>query len=327
MVGRTCSVRSDARTTAQRRAGGGGHPTVGLRSFNLDLIYGAAGETLDDWRRDGGAIALDPPHVSAYALTIEAGHAARRRSRPASRRRRPGRQVRARRPRAHGAGLENYEISNWARPGHECRHNLLYWRQQDYSGFGCAAHSHRGGRRWWNVRTPDRYIELVSRLLPVEAAGETLDDETRRIEGLQLALRMRDGVPADTLDGEASRPGRTARRPVGADPLAAGCSPTSPPSLSPSAPHWEVRRAASGGGKGANSSGKTLPTLASQVVAVAPARPDAGVRPSGARRSSAGGDPSSGSGRTSASHDGSKKNGNDSRSRPLRLRTRCGVER
>ena len=60
-----------------------------------------------------------------------------------------------------GAGLENYEISNWARPGHECRHNLLYWRQQNYRGFGCAAHSHQDGRRWWNVRTPDRYIELV----------------------------------------------------------------------------------------------------------------------------------------------------------------------
>ena len=77
----------------------------------------------------------------------------------------------------------------------------MYWRQQDYTGFGCAAHSHRAGRRWWNVRTPDRYIELVEQHLPTEASGETLDDETRRIEGLQLALRMRDGVPADALDG------------------------------------------------------------------------------------------------------------------------------
>ncbi len=89
------------------------------------------------------------------------------------------------------------------RAGHECRHNLVYWRQQDYTGFGCAAHSHREGRRWWNVRTPDRYIELVERALPTEASGETLDDETRRIEGLQLALRMRDGVPVDSLDGDS----------------------------------------------------------------------------------------------------------------------------
>ena len=57
----------------------------------------------------------------------------------------------------------NYEISNWARPGHECRHNLLYWAQGDYLGFGCAAHSHRDGRRWWNVRTPERYIDADRR--------------------------------------------------------------------------------------------------------------------------------------------------------------------
>jgi coproporphyrinogen III oxidase-like Fe-S oxidoreductase len=99
-----------------------------------------------------------------------------------------------------GAGLLNYEISNWARPGHECRHNLLYWRQGDYLGVGCAAHSHRAGRRWWNVRTPERYIALVDAGQPAEAAGETLDDETRRMEGLQLALRMREGVPATALD-------------------------------------------------------------------------------------------------------------------------------
>jgi oxygen-independent coproporphyrinogen-3 oxidase len=177
--------------------------TAGLRSFNLDLIYGAAGETPDDWRDTVAAVvALEPPHVSAYALTIEAGTPL------------------AQQPDRHpddddqadkyevvddlltAAGLENYEISNWARPGHECRHNVLYWRQQDYRGFGCAAHSHESGRRWWNVRTPDRYIDLVLAGEPTEAAGETLDDATRRFEGLELQLRMRDGVPADALDGD-----------------------------------------------------------------------------------------------------------------------------
>lgn len=176
---------------------------AGLRSFNLDLIYGAAGESLDDWRETVAAVvALDPPHVSAYALTIE-----------------PGTPL-AQQPDRHpddddqadkyevvddllgAAGLENYEISNWARPGHECRHNVLYWRQQDYRGFGCAAHSHESGRRWWNVRTPDRYIDLVAAGEPTEAAGETLDDATRRFEGLELQLRMRDGVPVDVLDGD-----------------------------------------------------------------------------------------------------------------------------
>ncbi len=176
---------------------------VDLASFNLDVIYGAAGETVDDWERTVSAIVeLDPPHVSAYGLTVE-----------------PGTPL-AERPDLHpddddqadkyeivddrlaACGLANYEISNWARPGHECRHNLLYWRQENYRGFGCAAHSHHDGRRWWNVRTPDRYIDLVATDQPTEAAGEHLDDATRRFERHELLLRMRDGVPLDALDGD-----------------------------------------------------------------------------------------------------------------------------
>ena len=86
-------------------------------------------------------------------------------------------------------------MSNWARRGHESRHNFLYWNQDDYRGFGCAAHSHRAGRRWWNLRTPDRYIEAVRSGASVEASSETLDADTRRLEALQLAVRTRDGVP------------------------------------------------------------------------------------------------------------------------------------
>lgn len=180
---------------------------VGMPSFNLDVIYGAAGESVDDWRHTVEALVdFEVPHVSAYALTIEAGT------------------LLAEQPDRHpddddqadkyelvddfltAVGLENYEISNWARPGQECRHNLLYWRQQDYRGFGCAAHSHRDGRRWWNVRTPDRYIDCVEQGAPTEAAGETLDLATRRFERLELLLRMPDGVPLDALPG-AELPG------------------------------------------------------------------------------------------------------------------------
>ncbi len=176
---------------------------AGVPTFNLDLIYGAVGESLDDWRETVTAVvALDPPHVSAYALTIEAGTPL-----AAQPDRHPDDDDQADKyelvdTALVAAGLDNYEISNWARPGHECRHNLLYWRQQDYRGFGCAAHSHRSGRRWWNVRTPDRYIELVAAGEPTEAAGETLDEPTRRFERLDLQLRMRDGVPIDVLDGD-----------------------------------------------------------------------------------------------------------------------------
>ncbi|MFM2078396.1 MAG: putative oxygen-independent coproporphyrinogen oxidase [Actinomycetota bacterium] len=174
---------------------------AGIATFNLDLIYGGAGETLDDWRTTlVAALALEPAHVSAYALTVEAGT--------------PLFDEPERHPDEDdladkyeladdlltAAGRANYEVSNWALPGHECRHNVLYWQQGDYLGIGCAAHSHRAGRRWWNLRTPERYLAAVEAGEPAEAAGETLDDDTRRVEGLQLRLRMRDGVPADALD-------------------------------------------------------------------------------------------------------------------------------
>jgi putative oxygen-independent coproporphyrinogen III oxidase len=176
---------------------------VGLSTFNLDVIYGAAGESVADWEATvREVIGLEPPHVSAYALTIEAGTPL------------------ADRPDLHpddddladkyeiadelfgDAELQNYEISNWAHSGHECRHNLAYWRQQNYRGFGCAAHSHQDGRRWWNVRTPERYIDLVAQGQSTVAADEVLDDATRRFERLELELRMPGGVPIDALDGD-----------------------------------------------------------------------------------------------------------------------------
>jgi len=170
-------------------------------SWNVDLIYGTVGESLDDWRRTlAAAVELGSPHVSAYGLTVEAGTPFARD--PA---RFPDDDDQADKyliadAALTAAGLDSYEVSNWARPGHECRHNLLYWNQGDYLGFGCAAHSHHGGRRWWNVRTPERYLALLAAGEPVMAAGEHLDEAGRRLEGLQLRLRTRDGVPASALD-------------------------------------------------------------------------------------------------------------------------------
>ena len=177
---------------------------VGFQSFNLDLIYGTASESVDEWRTTlDAALRLDPPHISAYGLTVEAGTPL-----AADPARYPDDDVQADEYELAddvltAAGLANYEVSNWAQPGHECRHNLLYWGQHDYLGFGCAAHSHLAGRRWWNLRTPERYIAAVRDGTTTEAAGETLDAETRRIEGLQLSLRTNDGVPREALDGDA----------------------------------------------------------------------------------------------------------------------------
>jgi oxygen-independent coproporphyrinogen-3 oxidase len=177
---------------------------AGFGTFNLDLIYGGAGETLDDWCRTlDDAVALDPPHVSAYALTVEAGTPL-----AADPDRHPDDDDQADKylaatERLGAAGLEWYEISNWSRPGHQCRHNLLYWTMGEYQGIGCAAHSHRDGRRFWNLRTPDRYLDAVTTGASVEAADERLDDAGRALEALQLSLRTRHGVPATALDADA----------------------------------------------------------------------------------------------------------------------------
>jgi oxygen-independent coproporphyrinogen-3 oxidase len=174
--------------------------TAGFANFNVDLIFGAVGETLADWARTlDDVLALEPAHVSAYALTVEPGTPL---ARDAARH--PDDDDQAEKYELanavlEGAGLCNYEISNWARPGAECRHNLLYWRQGDYRGIGCAAHSHEAGRRWWNVRTPERYIAAIESGDSPVAASEHLDAETRELERLQLSLRTIDGVPADAL--------------------------------------------------------------------------------------------------------------------------------
>jgi oxygen-independent coproporphyrinogen-3 oxidase len=173
---------------------------VGFASFNLDLIYGARGESLSDWSRTvDEVLALEPAHISAYALTVEPGTPLARDDA-----RHPDGDDQADKyllatERFAAAGLEWYEISNWARPGARCRHNLLYWEQGDYLAIGCAAHGHRRGRRWWNVRTPERFIDAIEHGRSAVGGGEELDEETRARERWQLALRTEEGVPAEAL--------------------------------------------------------------------------------------------------------------------------------
>jgi oxygen-independent coproporphyrinogen-3 oxidase len=175
---------------------------AGFSSVNVDLIFGGAGESDDDFRHSLEAVlGLDPPpgHVSAYALTVEPGTPL-----AADTARHPDDDVQAHRYALAdeiltGAGFEWYEVSNWARPGHSCRHNRLYWEQGDYRGIGAAAHSHRRGRRWWNIRTPERYIDAVTAGRPTTAGEEVLSAEQRLFEGLALALRTSAGVPASVV--------------------------------------------------------------------------------------------------------------------------------
>ncbi len=181
---------------------------AGIGRYNVDLIYGAAGEQDDDFAtslRDVFALDPAPTHLSAYALTVEAGT-------PLARdpRRYPDDDAQARRyaiadEAAEAAGLSWYEISNWAVPGHESRHNLDCWRQGDYRGFGCAAHSHRGGRRFWNTVSFERYLAAINERGAALGGEEVLDAQRRAEEALELSVRTRWGVPVGAVSGPDRR--------------------------------------------------------------------------------------------------------------------------
>ncbi|MFZ1063259.1 MAG: radical SAM family heme chaperone HemW [Acidimicrobiales bacterium] len=176
---------------------------AGFETWNMDLIVGSRAETLPDVARtleDLLGLENPPPHVSCYALTPEPATPLGRD--PA---RHPDEDQTADAYDLVGATLEEHgyeweEISNWAKPGHECRHNHVYWDHGDYVGFGSAAHSHQHGRRYWNVRTPDRYIALVGSGQSPLGGEEFLDEHTQQFERDSLALRTRRGVPVEAFD-------------------------------------------------------------------------------------------------------------------------------
>jgi putative oxygen-independent coproporphyrinogen III oxidase len=177
---------------------------AGIDRTNLDLIYGTPGESVDDWSGTvDAALALGPDHVSAYALTVEPGtplgKAVATGARAAPDDDDQAVKYELADDRLTAAGLPWYEVSNWARPGHECRHNLLYWHGGDYTAIGCAAHgltsvADGGARRWWNVRTPERYVEAVAAGRSTEAGDEILSAEARAAEAAVLALRTAAGI-------------------------------------------------------------------------------------------------------------------------------------
>src|ERR1700693_1009689 len=156
---------------------------AGFERLNLDLIFAVPGQSIDETLSDiAEAAALGPDHISAYNLTFEEGTAfftemKRGRIRPIDSDRQAEfyAAVREELPRR---GYDMYEISNYAPPGHEARHNLSYWRLESYLGLGAGAHSFAGeprgggGRRWWNERMPARYVEQALDGGFAEAGGE-----------------------------------------------------------------------------------------------------------------------------------------------------------
>jgi oxygen-independent coproporphyrinogen-3 oxidase len=178
---------------------------AGFEHVNLDLIYGAPGETAADWEASLDAV-LDAPvdHVSAYALIVEQGtRLARRVARgelPM-----PDDDVLADRYEVAdrvlgGAGLGWYEVSNWARDrAARCRHNELYWANANWWGIGPGAHSHVGGLRWWNVKHPAAYADRLAAGLHPAADAEQLTAGDQALERIMLGLRLRDGLPLGAL--------------------------------------------------------------------------------------------------------------------------------
>ena len=177
--------------------------SAGIVNLSFDLIYGAKGESIEDWRTTlQNAIALKPDHLSAYALTVEPGTPlAANSGRHPDDDDQADKYLEAERL-LTDAGYTNYEISNWSQQGKASRHNLLYWNQDEYLGLGVAAHSHINQKRFWSVRTPERFISAMSENSSVEAASEQLDAESWELEGRQLALRTSRGVPEKFIPKE-----------------------------------------------------------------------------------------------------------------------------
>ncbi len=173
--------------------------SAGFDSISVDLIYGTPGESITDFAESVDfALSLPIDHISAYALIVEQGTkfgAAVRRGDVVM----PNDDETAEKyalidARMSGAGFPWYELSNWAKPGHECRHNQMYWESGDWWGLGAGAHSHVSGQRWWNQKHPKTYLDALVEGKSPSAGNEFLTEDDKITESVMLRIRMREGV-------------------------------------------------------------------------------------------------------------------------------------
>lgn len=178
--------------------------TAGFLNINLDVMFGLPGQSLDDWVRSlRWAIRLNPEHLSAYGLILEEGTRLHHEHRAGSLEL-PDEETEAAMYQMtiellQGAGFEQYEISNFSRPGFHCRHNLVYWQHQEYLGLGAGAYSFLGGRRFYNELLPANYLRAIRERGTAVAGSEPLSHETLRSERLMLGLRLRAGLDLQTF--------------------------------------------------------------------------------------------------------------------------------
>ena len=207
-IGRPGAVSETVTAVAQAR-------TSGFTNINLDLMYGLPGQGLDSWQRTvTHCLSLRPTHLSCYALTVEqntklASNIQRERS-PAPD---EGLQIdmdEAAQRMLVGAGYERYEISNYAKPGYACRHNLLYWTNGEYLGFGPSAQSYLDGSRFGNVADLTAYdLSLTEGLLPIEERIALSKKEQLR-DAVIFGLRLVQGIPSHNLHQHALNYGYSA---------------------------------------------------------------------------------------------------------------------
>jgi oxygen-independent coproporphyrinogen-3 oxidase len=204
-IGRPGTSQDTIRAVTMARA-------AGFTNINLDLMYGLPGQTLESWQRSlERVVQLDPTHISCYALTIEEGtklgQNIERQVRIA-----PDEALQVEMDEAadvllRQAGYQRYEISNYAKPGYACRHNLLYWTNGEYLGLGPSAQSYVNGSRFGNIADLTAYDSALSdNCLPIQAHTELSDDEQLR-DTVVFGLRLVQGIPTQALEAHALRYG------------------------------------------------------------------------------------------------------------------------
>lgn len=167
---------------------------------SVDLIYGAPGETMEQWQESvEAALSMKPGHISAYALILEPATKLARQVRLGEKPT-PDEDLQADKyewldQRLAASGFDWYELSNWAlSPKLASKHNIAYWRGQDWWGFGPGAHSHVSGVRWSNVKHPTAYANLLGKMQIPSVDRETLSEQQTLEERAMLELRLRDGL-------------------------------------------------------------------------------------------------------------------------------------
>jgi len=171
---------------------------AGFQSLSIDLIYGLPGQTSEDWTKTlADVLTLKPDHLSLYALAVEANtpFAAQKITTNTDLQAEMYAIARDVLPREE---LRQYEISNFSKPGHACRHNLIYWRQQDYLGLGVGAVGCVGKERWTNHKTLQGYESALSHGQFPRQSVETLTESESQFERLMLGLRLREGMEWET---------------------------------------------------------------------------------------------------------------------------------